>query len=473
MPSRGATASSCSVAPAPGDSPPTPLKRFGTAISNGLDALLPLIFSLQLYRSQVLLSTGLLLIWLALRLVSQAVLQRQHRPGGTPWAVLLLGLMLVNVRVVLLGEESSPSGPSDFLMVVLGLSAGAGRSPGSWGASLQWIGITSLPIAILLALHWPGSFDWNLPMEVLLDLRKLGMGGLNRYATLVMAFTVCATYGGLLESKGWKRWPLLAVALLGYVLCLRTGSRLALLAPPLALFLAYLITRARGRLNRHSLLLFGLGSTGAVAALMGIWWFVLAPSRNTNLMSDLGRLKAAQCWAGVAFSGENRFLYGIGLGDRAREFCAAATMQARGEGFRRLGHAHNTLAQILGETGSLGLLAVVLLLVVLALALRHRLRSTPAPLPWGPSGTGPTEAALGLVLLLLCNALATTVFLINPASQCLIGYLASMAFWGLPGRVLSAAAPSPLDQSAPGAPGGDAAPAAAHGAHPGLPAPGR
>lgn len=444
----------------------SPLRqRISDTLSNGLDALLPLLFSLQLFRSEELLATGLLLIWLALRLVSQGVRQWKQRAGGTPWALLLLGLLLVNVRVVLLGEESSPSGPSDHLMVVLGLAAGAGRSPTSWRASLQWIGLASLPIAILLALHWPGSFDWSLPMEQLLVLNKLGTGGLNRYATLVMAFTICATFGGLLETRGCKRWPLIAVALLGYVLCLRTGSRLALLAPPLVISIAYLTTRARGRLRWQSLMLFGVGSTGAIAALMATWWFVLAPSRNTNLISDLGRLKAAQCWAGIAFSGENRFLYGIGLGDRARDFCAAATAQARGDGWRPMGHAHNSVAQILGETGSLGLLALVLLLVVLALALARRLRAMPAPLAWGPAGASLTEAAIALNLLLLFNALATTVFLINPASQCLIGYLAASALWGLPAHPLSSGAPPLPDRSPPA----DPAAAAARGQAPAAP----
>ncbi|MEB3262842.1 MAG: hypothetical protein VKJ66_00550 [Synechococcus sp.] len=450
----------------------SPLRqRIGDTLSNGLDALLPLIFSLQLFRSEELLATGLLLIWLALRLVSQGVRQWEQRAGGTPWAVLLLGLLLVNVRVVLLGEESSPSGPSDYLMVVLGLAAGAGRSPASWRASLQWIGLASLPIAILLALHWPGSFDWNVPLEAVLQQKRVGLGGLNRLATLVMAFTVCATYGGLLEPKGWKRWPLLLLALLGYALCLRTGSRLALLAPPLALALAYMVSRARGRLRWRSVLLLGLGGSGIVAALMGLWWFLLAPGSSRNLVSDLGRLQAAQCYGGIAFSGQNRFLYGIGFGSRAREFCAAATAQARGDGWRPMGHAHNSVAQMLGETGSLGLLALVLLLVVLALALARRLRATPAPLAWGPAGASLTEAAIALNLLLLFNALATTVFLINPASQCLIGYLAATALWGLPARPLSGAAPPLPDQSPPADPAAAARRGPAPAAPPGPAAP--
>jgi hypothetical protein len=221
----------------------------GEGATDWLDALLPLIFALQLFRSQELLATGLLLIWLALRLVSQAVRQVRQRPAGTPWAALMLGLLLVNVRVVLFGEESSPSGPSDLLMVVLGLAAGAGRRPASWRASLQWIGLATLPVVVLLALHWPGSLDFSTPLEVVLEQKKVGIGGLNRVATLAMLFSVCAAYGGLLEKTGWKRLALLATALLGYGLCLRTGSRLALLAPLLAMAMAYLISRARGRLK--------------------------------------------------------------------------------------------------------------------------------------------------------------------------------------------------------------------------------
>ena len=400
--------------------------RFWRMLDRNLDALLPLIFSLQLFSDREVLATGLLIIWLALRLTSQGLHQRRN---GSPWAIVLLGLLLVNVRVIVLREESSPSGPSDLLLVMLGLAAGAERAPLAWRASLQWIGVGSLALAALLLLFWPGTLYPSLDFEAVLTQQPLGVGGLNRFGTLVMLLTLCSAYGGLLEPKRWKAWVLLAIAVVGYAVCLRTDSRLAALGPPLAMGLAYLSTRLLGRLGWRRTLITGLGCGAAISTLMGLWWFVAGSGSQLNLVSDLGRLQAARCWASISFSGHNRFLWGIGYGDRSRQFCAEATALARGHNWNPMGHAHNTAAQILGDTGMLGLLAFCLVVAMLALALGRRLRELNHELPWGWQGFSLTEAAVGLNLLLLFNVLTTTVHLINPATQCLIGYLAATALW--------------------------------------------
>lgn len=405
--------------------PHAQLRQIPRPVEN-IDAALPLIFSLQLFKAREELAVALLLIWLALRLVVQA---RRQPSGLGAWPLVLLGLLLVNVRVILLGEESAPSGPSDFLMIGLGLAAGLDRTSLAWRTSLQWIGACAVSVTVLLLLYWPGSAQPGVGLEEILLQNRLGLGGLNRLATLAMLFTLCAGYGGLLERRAWKRWPMLAAALIGYGLCLRTESRLAILAPPLALGLAYLIPRLRSRLGWGRTLIMSMIGTGVLASAVSIWWFLIASDSRLNLWSDLGRLQAARCWSAIALSGHNRFLFGIGFGDRAREFCSEATAYARGGDWRPMGHAHNTLAQVLGETGTLGLLAIGLLLVAIFMALIQRLNQNTSPIPWGLQGTTVTEAAMGLNLLLVFNMMTTTVHLSNPASQCLIGYLSATAFW--------------------------------------------
>ena len=413
-------------------------------VDRSLDGLLPLVFSLQLFSAQELLATGLLMIWLALRLTSQAVHQRG---SGSPWAIFLLGLLLVNVRVIVLREESSPSGPSDLLLVVLGLAAGAERAPLAWRASLQWLGLGSVALAVLLPMFWPGTINPSLNFEAVLTQQPLAVGGLNRFGTLVMLLTLCAAYGGLLEQRRWKRLSLLGAAALGYAVCLRTDSRLAALGPPLAMGLAYLITRLLGRLGWRRTLLASLGCGAAIGTLMGFWWFVAGSGSQLNWFSDMGRLQAARCWASIILSGHNRFLWGIGYGDRSRQFCAEATALARGHSWNPMGHAHNTVAQILGDTGTLGLLAFCLVAVLLALALGRRLQALEPEVPWGWQGFSMTEAGLALNLLLLFNVLTTTVHLINPATQCLIGYLAATALWTVANG--SGRRPALADQSPP------------------------
>ena len=82
-------------------------------------------------------------------------------------------------------------------------------------------------------------------------------------------------------------------------------------------------------------------------------------SSNSNLPgikagSDVGRLMAYQCFAALPFSGNNRFVYGVGF-DRVRELC-----QVEFQGLT-LDHAHNLYLQIWASTGILGVIGIILI----------------------------------------------------------------------------------------------------------------
>ena len=82
-----------------------------------------------------------------------------------------------------------------------------------------------------------------------------------------------------------------------------------------------------------------------------------------DLSSDSGRLAIARCYSAIPFSGNNRFLYGIGF-DRSDEFCRDPIQGGVAE------HAHNLYLQLFANTGVLGLFGLVVLLALLVQAWR-------------------------------------------------------------------------------------------------------
>ena len=116
-----------------------------------------------------------------------------------------------------------------------------------------------------------------------------------------------------------------------------------------------------GSLWKRVFLLIGLGAAALAAKQL------LRPSSTgipgIDLSSDSGRLAIAQCYGAIPFSGNNRFLFGVGF-DRAGEFCADPIHGGVAD------HAHNIYLQLFASTGVLGVLGLVLLLALLVLAWR-------------------------------------------------------------------------------------------------------
>ena len=88
------------------------------------------------------------------------------------------------------------------------------------------------------------------------------------------------------------------------------------------------------------------------------------------------------------------------------------------------GHAHNTVAQIAGNHGLLGLIVLLALTgsILRGLWRQRRTESTPRWSPWGT--TSWFEISLALNLALVFCALSTTVQEFSPVNQLLIGLVA-------------------------------------------------
>jgi len=73
-----------------------------------------------------------------------------------------------------------------------------------------------------------------------------------------------------------------------------------------------------------------------------------------NLENDASRLKVYSCDLGLPFTGNNRFIWGVGYGSAMRGMCSADDVG------RNLSHSHNLVLQIWAETGLVATLFLVL-----------------------------------------------------------------------------------------------------------------
>ena len=399
-----------------------------------VDALLPISIVLHVYKSSREAGVGLLVIWLAWRLLDGLLSgydNQQRSVGFQAHLGLFLGLLLVNARQIALRDDVQ--GPSQFLLIALGFVIGGLLGARAWRVTLGWLALASLPLlALFLAEAHATSMPLSLAqLEIIYNTTMRGHGGINRFATLVLMLTTCAWYFTLFGQTQLSRAGGILSFISGYVLCLGSGSRTAIYGAPLAAFLAWVVTRLQGRRNQM-LTRFLLGACGLFVVLL-LWWFVLSPEAATNRGSDLLRMEAARCWLSIMFSGKERFLFGVGYGSEIPNRICYHIPDFRGQ-FGTIGHAHNTFAHIAGQHGLLGLIALMILIVLIVQGLRGQFVALRPwlPRPLGLAATPWAEAALGLNLTLALNAVATTIHISNQINQVLIGLLAASALHAWP-----------------------------------------
>lgn len=414
-----------------------------------VDALLPISIALHVYKSSREAGVGLLVIWLAWRLLN-GLLNGNHnlqRPAGFQAHLgMFLGLLLVNARLIALRDDVQ--GPSQFLLIALGFVIGCLLGARAWRVTLGWLAVATLP---LLTLFLAEAHASSMPLtfaqlEIIYNTTMRGHGGISRFATLVLMLTTCAWYFTLFAQTQLSRAVGILSLISGYVLCLGSGSRTAIYGAPLAAFLAWFVTRLQGRRNQM-LMRFLLGAGGLFVVLL-LWWFVLSPEAARNRMSDLNRMEAARCWLSIMFSGKERFLFGSGYGSEIPNRICHHIPDFRGQ-YGTIGHAHNTFAHIAGQHGLLGLIALLILILLILKGLRGQFLALRPwlPRPLSPAATTWAEAALGLNLALALNVVATTIHISNQINQVLIGLLAASALNAWPPESEARTAGLPTDSS--------------------------
>ncbi|MCT4364871.1 MAG: hypothetical protein N3Z29_08170 [Synechococcaceae cyanobacterium MAG-AL1] len=380
------------------------------------DGILPLVIIIHSYSDHETAALGLLVIWMALRLTIRVFRQHREHPTQPPFDAIFLILLLVNTRVIVLREDIN--GASNFLIIAIGFVIGLRQSWRQWRISLGWLALTSVVLAVNFLLVRPAPVGWThtLVRDVYV-LTMNGHGGINRFATILLLVTLSSVYYSLLSRSTAARAFGVVAALIGYSMCFSTDSRLAQAAPPTALLVGWLVPRFwKGSIK---IILIVAASLITAGLILGLWWFYLAPDASVNLSSDLGRLAAGGCWLSLMFTGSNRFVYGVGFGPKANQMCGHLK---DGAGF---GHAHNTIAQMGGQLGLLGIIAFLILVIIVVMGFSRQRMLMLSLKNRDFHNIGRIQVAVGLNSLLMMNVLATTIYRGNQVTQCLIGFLAS------------------------------------------------
>ena len=257
-------------------------------------------------------------------------------------------VLLLFSRSWWLHEMPHPVAAEDGVLFVAALLASACVTPVRWPVLLR---LQLLVLPLLLVQLGPKPWTPN-------PLAGANQGG------YVLGLLLLLAVAWFWQSKQsfWQSLLAGGATALAGLMVWQTGSRAAAVAAVVSAALLWIKQGSRlGSIWKRGVLLLGLGAVALALKQM------LRPSSaglpGLDLSSDTGRLAIAQCYGAIPFSGNNRFLYGIGF-DRASEFCADPIHGGVAE------HAHNVYLQLFASTGVLGVFGLVLLLALLVQAWR-------------------------------------------------------------------------------------------------------
>ena len=233
------------------------------------------------------------------------MLQLLFAPFDRRWAAWpMLFVLLLYSRSWWLNQMPHPVAAQDGMLLVGALLAAACVSP------LRWQLLLRLPLLVLPVLLFQlGAKPWT----------PNPFAGANQCGYLLGLILLLA-FAWFCQAKQshWQRLLAAGATALAGVMVWQTGSRAAFLAAVASAALLWIRQGvALGSFWKRALLLLGLGTAALVAKQL------LRPSSTgipgIDLSSDSGRLAIAQCYGSIPFSGNNRFLYGIGF-DRTGEY---------------------------------------------------------------------------------------------------------------------------------------------------------
>ena len=291
------------------------------------------------------------------------LLQLTFAPKDRRWAAWpMVFVLLLFSRSWWLNEMPHPVAAQDGVLLIGALMAGACVSAN------RWITLLRLPLLVLPVL----LFQLGPSPLIALGDHLLRQGsnwtpnywaGVNQGAYLLgLLLLIAIAWLWRLQQPRWERLTALIAVALAALMVWQTGSRAASLAAALSVSLIWLRQQASKIILWRSVALLGLGSAMALLVKQ-----LLSPSSvgipGVDLSSDAGRLAIARCYSAIPFSGNNRFLYGIGF-ERADQFCRDPIQGGVAE------HAHNLYLQLFASSGILGLFGLVLLLFLLGCSWR-------------------------------------------------------------------------------------------------------
>jgi len=318
------------------------------------DLLLPIAVLLFLVPVYPGISSIPVVLWVVIQL-----LMAPRRQRWAAWPMVFI--LLLYSRSWWLHEMPHPAAPQDGVLFVSALFAGATVTEQRWARLLRLLLLPLIPLIFQL-----GSTPL-LTDPLVREGRPWTpnyLAGTNQGA-YVLGLLFLIAFAWLLKEAQPPYQKLIAAAssALAAVMVWQTGSRAALVTALVAIALIWIKERAhKGKVLRDVMLLVSLGATMLLVKQM------VRPSSfgfpGIDVSSDSGRLAIARCYAAIPFSGNNRFLWGVGF-DRPEHFCRDPVHGGVAE------HAHNLYLQLFANTGSLGLLGLGLVFILILIAWRR------------------------------------------------------------------------------------------------------
>ena len=365
-------------------------------------------------------------------------------------------ILLLNLRGLVYQEGTQPVAHMDYIIIIAACVAGLGRPAKLWINSIAAIFAAGL-LGFILNLGpfirsvsailngtanvagwdgqaWAGQYFRVGEMSVNQTAFLTGI-------TLTLSLAACFRWRGLAQRCA----VLTAMAMTA--LSFATGSRLALLGAPLAALVSLALidwrhrhkpamaneseattaqpgTRGLRSRAKAMMLTAGVIAGSLVLFQSGRGW-LLQNYVSRKLVGDQGRLDVLACYTTLPFSDGSRWALGAGFGEAGRRFCDEDV------GIY-VSHAHNFVAQLMGESGLIATVAVLAALAALwSPILNRKTSSDDSP---APSSDAAQSTAISLFMaayfFILLFALFELAFLKVTVLECLIGYLLSMSFCG-------------------------------------------
>jgi O-antigen ligase len=302
-----------------------------------IDLLLPAAIILFLMPTNPVISSVPASAWVMLQLALA--------PAEKRWALWPMAfVILATARTWWLHEMHNPASSEDILLVVASFLAASWVSASRWVLLLKMLLIPLPLVAINL-----GSQPWNVNSFTGRNSNAYLIG-------LVAVISICMLFNQH-RSKIDYVIPFIA-SILSIFLLWQAQSRAGMIATAAAIGIVKLKDEYfRGRFLKASTITAAAG----VAILISLRF--MRPSSIINaagidFKSDLGRLQIQNCYINLPFSGNNRFLYGIGF-EHKDKFCKDEMITGV------LEHAHNIYIQVWANTGIIGLIGMLLFLALL------------------------------------------------------------------------------------------------------------
>lgn len=307
---------------------PQELSRFPTH-----ELLIPISTFLLLIPINPIYSNAVASSWTTITLI---FVQKKMR--WLYWPLAMISLMMT--RNWWLNEPASIVSSQDIILIFLSMMATIELDKGK---------LKCILIATLIILPFAS-------LKYVLAANNPPIAGENPLAFILGLITLVAYAAYFNASNNVQKFLVGCTILLAFISILETGSRAALLSSILSISFIFLCDQGRREnIWRNILILISASLTGLAFKQL------LSPSSlgmpGINKLSDIGRFLIGKCYISLPFSGNNRFLYGIGF-EQQENFCR----QVNGH---TITHAHNLYIHIWANTGLLGILGLTLFITMI------------------------------------------------------------------------------------------------------------